>query len=43
MIGNNLKRDIVGANRMGITSILASYSPGIIWCLNVKRKYQIML
>lgn len=27
MIGNNLKRDIVGANRMGITSILASYSP----------------
>ncbi len=27
MIGNNLGRDIVGANRMGITSILASYSP----------------
>ena len=27
MIGNNLKRDIVGANRMGITSILLSYSP----------------
>lgn len=27
MIGNNLKRDIVGANRMGITSILMSYSP----------------
>lgn len=27
MIGNNLKRDIVGANRMGIVSILASYSP----------------
>lgn len=27
MIGNNLKRDIVGANRVGITSILASYSP----------------
>ncbi|MDF2800728.1 MAG: hydrolase [Anaerocolumna sp.] len=27
MIGNNLKRDIVGANRMGITSILISYSP----------------
>lgn len=27
MIGNNLKRDIVGANRMGITSILLSFSP----------------
>ncbi|HHX13311.1 MAG TPA: HAD hydrolase-like protein [Clostridiales bacterium] len=27
MIGNNLKRDIVGANRMGITSVLISYSP----------------
>lgn len=27
MIGNNIKRDIVGANRMGITSILISYSP----------------
>jgi len=27
MIGNNLKRDIVGANQMGITSILLSYSP----------------
>ena len=27
MIGNNLKRDILGANRMGITSILLSYSP----------------
>jgi putative hydrolase of the HAD superfamily len=27
MIGNNLKRDVVGANRMGITSILISYSP----------------
>jgi putative hydrolase of the HAD superfamily len=27
MIGNNLKRDIVGANNMGITSILISYSP----------------
>ncbi|MBP1753669.1 MAG: hydrolase [Firmicutes bacterium] len=27
MIGNNLKRDVVGANRMGIVSILASYSP----------------
>ncbi|NLK28496.1 MAG: HAD hydrolase-like protein [Clostridiales bacterium] len=27
MIGNNLERDIVGANRMGITSILISYSP----------------
>jgi len=27
MIGNNLKRDIIGANRMGITSILMSYSP----------------
>lgn len=30
MIGNNLKRDIVGANRMGITSILISYSPRYI-------------
>lgn len=27
MIGNNIKRDIVGANRMGITSILLTYSP----------------
>ncbi len=27
MIGNNLKRDVLGANRMGITSILLSYSP----------------
>ena len=27
MIGNNLERDIVGANRMGITSVLAGYSP----------------
>ena len=27
MVGNNLKRDIVGANRMGITSILLSCSP----------------
>lgn len=27
MIGNNIKRDILGANRMGITSILLSYSP----------------
>ena len=27
MIGNNLERDIVGANRMGIISVLAGYSP----------------
>ena len=27
MIGNNLKRDVLGANRMGITSILLSFSP----------------
>jgi putative hydrolase of the HAD superfamily len=27
MIGNNIKRDIAGANRMGIISILAAYSP----------------
>lgn len=27
MIGNNLRRDITGANRFGITSILAGYSP----------------
>ncbi|MDF2943345.1 MAG: hydrolase [Herbinix sp.] len=27
MIGNNIKRDIVGANRIGITSILLSCSP----------------
>ncbi len=27
MIGNNIKRDIIGANRMGIVSILANYSP----------------
>ena len=27
MIGNNLKRDILGANRMGICSVLLSFSP----------------
>lgn len=27
MVGNNLKRDVLGANRMGICSILLSYSP----------------
>lgn len=27
MIGNNLKRDILGANRMGFLSVLAAYSP----------------
>lgn len=27
MIGNNLKRDVVGANQMGICSILISFSP----------------
>ncbi len=27
MIGNNLERDIVGANRMGMISVLLSYSP----------------
>jgi len=27
MIGNNLKRDVLGANRMGFTSILLSFSP----------------
>lgn len=27
MIGNNLERDIVGANRMGICSVLLSFSP----------------
>lgn len=27
MVGNNLKRDVLGANAMGITSILLSYSP----------------
>lgn len=27
MIGNNLERDIVGANRMGFWSVLAGYSP----------------
>lgn len=27
MVGNNLKRDIAGAKRMGITTILAGYSP----------------
>lgn len=27
MIGNNIERDIAGANRMGITSVLLSYSP----------------
>ena len=32
MIGNNLKRDIIGANRMGITSVLASYSPRYDMC-----------
>lgn len=27
MVGNNLKRDVAGANRMGITSVLMSWSP----------------
>ena len=27
MIGNNIKRDVLGANQMGITSILLSFSP----------------
>lgn len=27
MIGNNLERDVVGANRFGITSVLMSWSP----------------
>ena len=27
MMGNNLKRDIVGANRFGITSVLLDWSP----------------
>ena len=27
MVGNNLKRDIVGANRFGITSVLMAWSP----------------
>ncbi len=27
MVGNNLKRDIAGANRLGIISVLAAYSP----------------
>lgn len=27
MIGNNLKRDVLGANRMGMISILLSFSP----------------
>ena len=27
MIGNNLKRDVVGANRLGICSILLTFSP----------------
>jgi len=27
MIGNNLERDIIGANRMGMISVLAGYSP----------------
>lgn len=27
MMGNNLKRDILGANRFGITSVLMSWSP----------------
>lgn len=27
MIGNNVKRDVLGANRMGFTSILLSFSP----------------
>lgn len=27
MIGNNIKRDVVGAKRMGITSVLITYSP----------------
>ncbi len=27
MVGNNLKRDIVGANRFGVTSVLMAWSP----------------
>lgn len=27
MVGNNLKRDIVGANRFGLTSVLMAWSP----------------
>jgi len=27
MVGNNIKRDILGANEMGITSILVSFTP----------------
>ena len=27
MVGNNLKRDIAGANRFGITSVLMAWSP----------------
>ena len=27
MIGNNIKRDVLGANRMGMTSVLLTYSP----------------
>lgn len=27
MVGNNLERDIVGANRFGITSVFIKWSP----------------
>ncbi len=27
MVGNNIKRDVLGANRMGFISVLLSYSP----------------
>jgi len=38
MIGNNLERDILGANRMGITSILESYSPRYVMKPQIKEE-----
>ncbi|WP_252891540.1 HAD family hydrolase [Thermoclostridium stercorarium] len=43
MIGNNLKKDIVGANRFGITSILMACPRGITCSLLHPRKRLIIL
>lgn len=39
MVGNNLKRDIVGANRFGITSVLLSWSPR--YCMTPKTPEEV--
>lgn len=39
MVGNNLKRDIAGANRFGITSVLLSWSPR--YCMTPKTPEEV--